>query len=149
VKSAPGAGSRFWIALPLAETVAQLAAHERPRVVYVEDDPLSQVLVRRALADLADVRVFDDGRTALAHVLADPPALLLLDLNLPELDGEHLLQLLRQAPATQQLPVLVLSAAVEAREHLDCQGWLAKPIDLDALRRQVRALLTVPGSSQG
>ncbi|MCJ0972175.1 ATP-binding protein [Pseudomonas sp. PS1] len=149
VKSAPGAGSRFWIALPLAETVAQLAAHERPRVVYVEDDPLSQVLVRRALADLADVRVFDDGRTALAHVLADPPALLLLDLNLPELDGEHLLQLLRQAPATQQLPVLVLSAAVEGREHLDCQGWLAKPIDLDALRRQVRALLTAPGSSQG
>ena len=149
VKSAPGMGSRFWIALPLAEPDIGPDARERPPIVYVESDPLSQVLVRRALADLGDVRVFDDGRTALAHVLADPPALLLLDLNLPALDGEHVLQLLRQAPATRRLPVLVLSAAVEDRERLDCQGWLSKPVDLDELRRQVRALMQASDPGPG
>jgi DNA-binding response OmpR family regulator len=77
----------------------------------------------------------------LEHLLVDPPELLLLDFNLPELDGEQLLRLLRQAPTTQWLPVLVLSAVSEKKAGLDCQGWLSKPLDLDELRRQVRDCL--------
>ncbi|TYP63965.1 hybrid sensor histidine kinase/response regulator [Stutzerimonas stutzeri] len=141
VKSAPGAGSRFWIALPLAGAQSARPLRQRPRIVYVEDDPASQLLVRKALADLAEVSVIGNGRMALEHLLVDPPELLLLDFNLPELDGEQLLRLLRQAPTTQWLPVLVLSAVSEKKTGLDCQGWLSKPLDLDELRRQVRDCL--------
>ena len=107
----------------------------------MEDDPASQLLVRKALAHLGEVEVIDNGRTALERVLADPPHLLLLDLNLPELNGEALLALLRQAPATRALPVIVLSAASEAAAGIACQARLVKPLDLDELRRQVHACL--------
>nr|WP_254621514.1 ATP-binding protein [Stutzerimonas stutzeri] len=138
VKSSPGVGSRFWIALPAFEPQAQPRRHERPRILYVEDDPASQLLVRKALADLGEVSVVDNGRLALERVLADPPDLLLLDLNLPELSGEQLLGLLRQAPATRRLPVIVLSAASQIDQGLDCQDRLSKPLNLSELRRRVR-----------
>ena len=141
VKSALGAGSVFWIALPVAEPQPVPPTRRRPRIVYVEDDPASQLLVRKALAHLGEVEVIDNGRTALERVLADPPHLLLLDLNLPELNGEALLALLRQAPATRALPVIVLSAASEAAAGIACQARLVKPLDLDELRRQVHACL--------
>jgi len=145
VKSTPGVGSRFWIALPTLDAPALPCDHERPRIVYVEDDPASQLLVRRALVDLAEVTVIGNGRLALEHLLADPPDVLLLDLNLPELSGEQLLRLLRQAPATRRLPVIVMSAASPAGEGLDCQGRLDKPLDLDQLRRRVRECLQALG----
>ncbi len=141
VKSAPGAGSRFWIALPLLDPQRLPRIRERPRIVYVEDDPASQLLVRKALAELGEVTVIGNGRAALEQILDDPPELLLLDLNLPELDGKRLLHLLRQSPETRRLPVLVLSAADPRAARIDCQGWLSKPLDLEALRRQARKCL--------
>lgn len=148
VKSEVGVGSCFWIALSPAEAQLPVAVRERPNIVYVEDDPASQTLVRKALADMADVVVIGNGRLALEHLLTDVPDLLLLDLNLPELEGKELVQLLRQAPATRELPVIVLSAG-DGVVGFDCQGWLGKPLDLDELRRQVRgclrALELIPG----
>lgn len=141
VKSELGVGSVFWISLPVLEPHPETLVHERSRIAYVEDDPASQTLVRKALADMAEVCVIDNGRTALEQLLSDPPDLLLLDLNLPELSGDELLALLRQTPATRHLPVIVLTAASEAALRVDCQARLAKPIDLDELRRQVRACL--------
>lgn len=141
VKSELGTGSLFWIALPVIEARPLRPIHERPRIVYAEDDPASQLLVRKVLEDLGEVSVIGNGRTALEQLLSDPPDLLLLDLNLPELTGEELLRLLRKAPATRELPVIVLSAAIEEAGGIDCQGWLGKPLDLDELRRLVRACL--------
>ncbi|NKQ09675.1 response regulator [Pseudomonas sp. SST3] len=141
VESELGTGSLFWVALPVLEPQPELPVHERPRIVYVEDDPASQLLVRRALADMAEVSVIDNGRAALEHLLTDPPELLLLDLNLPGLKGDELLSLLRQAPATRNLAVIVLTAAIETGNEMDCLARLTKPVDLDELRRQVRACL--------
>ncbi|WP_417779143.1 ATP-binding protein [Stutzerimonas xanthomarina] len=141
VKSAPGTGSRFWIALPSVGTHSAQPLRQRPRIVYVEDDPACQLLVRKALADLADVSVIGNGRMALEHLLADPPELLLLDIDLPELGGAQLLRVLRQAPGTRWLPVIALSEATEMESGLDFQGWLSKPLDLDELRQRVRECL--------
>nr|WP_186343837.1 ATP-binding protein [Pseudomonas peli] len=144
--SEPGIGSSFWIELPLAGAVAAptpAAAGARPRVFYVEDNPASQFVVRKALEDLADIEVVSDGRVAVERLLASPPALLLLDYHLPGLNGEQVLRQLRAAPQTHDLPVVVLSAAADTAKllSLDCQGFLAKPLDLDELRGLVSALL--------
>ena len=88
--------------------------------------------MRKALADMGEISVIDNGRTALESLLADPHEVLLLDLNLPELKGDELLALLRQTPAMRGLAVILLTAASE----LDCQARLAKPVDLAELRRQ-------------
>ena len=149
VKSAAGAGSRFWIALPALEPQTLLPRPERPRIVYVEDDPASQMLVRKALADLGEISVIGNGRLALEDLLANPPDLLLLDLDLPDLPGDHLLRLLRQAPATRALPVLMISAANQVSATLDCQGWLAKPLALDELRQCVRKHLQAVDQPSG
>lgn len=144
--SEPGIGSSFWIELPLAGAVAAptpAAAGARPRVFYVEDNPASQFVVRKALEDLADIEVVSDGRVAVERLLASPPALLLLDYHLPGLNGEQVLRQLRAAPQTYDLPVVVLSAVADTAKllSLDCQGFLAKPLDLDELRGLVSALL--------
>lgn len=145
--SEPGVGSSFWIELPLAGAVAPRASEAstgaRPRVFYVEDNPASQFVVRKALEDLADIEVVSDGRVAVERLLASPPDLLLLDYNLPGLNCEQVLSQLRAAAQTHDLPVVVLSAAADTGKllSLDCQGFLAKPLDLDELRGLVSALL--------
>jgi CheY-like chemotaxis protein len=114
-----------------------------PSVFYVEDDPASQFLVGKALGDIAEVHMVSDGRVALERILATPPALVLLDFNLPGLNGEGVLRQLRLHAQTRDLPVVVLSAAAEAGRVLDmnCQGLLAKPIDIEELRGLVGAIL--------
>lgn len=147
--SQSGKGSRFWVDLPHGGTQsAAVAAVPKglPRVCYVEDDAASQLLVRQALADIAEVQLFDNGATALAAILAEPPALLLLDLNLPGLHGKELLRQLRQNADTRELPVVILSAATDMELLADlavlgCDGLFNKPIDLTELRGLVNALL--------
>jgi len=116
----------------------------RPHVFYVGDDAASQLLVRRALGDLAQVSVVGNGRVALERLLAVPPALVLLDLNLPGMDGVEVLRQLRQHEQTRDVPVLILSAVAEDARlvGLDCQGLLRKPLDLEQLRALVGALLS-------
>lgn len=148
VSSEPGIGSSFWIELPLVpDGAAGYAPGGAPetaaRIFYVEDNPSSQFLVRKALAGLGEVSVIDSGKAALERILASPPDLLLLDLNLPDLGGERVLEILRRHPATRSLPVVVLSAVADAERlvRLDCQGLLGKPLNLDELRERVAALL--------
>jgi len=148
VHSEPGIGSSFWIELPLIGRDGDFASAPAadgplPSVFYVEDDPASQFLVGKALGDIAEVHMASDGRVALERILAMPPALVLLDFNLPGLNGEGVLRQLRQHAHTRDLPVVVLSAAAEAERVLDmdCQGLLAKPIDIQELRGLVGAIL--------
>jgi len=152
--SEPGIGSRFWIELALLGRVAlpvagsrpepQLTKVNLPHLLYVEDDSASQFLVRKALADLAQVHIVGTGHMALQRIIDEPPALLLLDLHLPDMDGDTLLNQLRADPTTRNLPIVLLSAAPDIAQGLalDCQGTLSKPVDLDELRALVRELLS-------
>ncbi|WP_297800532.1 ATP-binding protein [Arenimonas sp. GDDSR-1] len=156
VSSHPGIGSSFWIELPLNRSVPPVPAtapltseqpRALPRVVLVEDNPASQFLVKMALEDMACIDVVADGREALARILDAPPVLLLLDINLPGMNGKDLLQALRADVRTRALKVVVLSGVVGAGQllDLDCQGFLAKPLDSAELRRLVSALLNSRG----
>lgn len=134
------------MALPVAGSrpEPQLTKVNLPHLLYVEDDSASQFLVRKALADLAQVHVVGTGYLALQRVLDEPPALMLLDLHLPDMDGAALLNQLRVHPSTRNLPIVLLSAAPDIAHllALDCQGTLSKPVDLDELRALVRELLS-------
>ncbi len=154
--SEEGIGSCFWIELPLLDAATRLteAAAHNPnavtatglsKVLYVEDNPASQFLVRKALDALCLVEIESDGRVALERILSNPPDLLLLDLNLPGMAGDELLRQLRQFSQTRDLPVMVLSAALyedaERLSGLDYQALMAKPIDIDELRLLVVDIL--------
>ena len=115
---------------------------DEPRVVlYVEDDDDNYLLVERALTSVGWIRVVraPDGERALDAARADPPDLILLDLNLPGQDGLEVNRALKADPALATVPVVVLTANVMPgeRERVlaeGCAEYVAKPFPLRALR---------------
>src|SRR5262245_5062733 len=152
-------GSRFSFTLPLAvepapsETAAEGEAVIEPvlagrQVLIVEDDEASQSLMREVVEGTMNgrVRVSGDGDHALAAAIADPPALILLDLMLPRVSGWEVARRLRQHPATRNLPIIAVSALARPQEreaalHAGCDAYLSKPFLPEELARVVTTTL--------
>jgi PAS domain S-box-containing protein len=146
--SAVGKGTTFFFTLPLADA-AELPlpappAPDRPIVLVADDDPIAVELMRDIL-DEAGYSVAHAGGGAEAVRMARllQPALLTLDIMMPDLDGFDVIQVLRNDPITRELPVLFVSAAPEhARgEMLGGSGFLLKPFTAEELIGHVRRLL--------
>jgi two-component system KDP operon response regulator KdpE len=112
-----------------------IEVHMTGTIVVVEDNPLIAQFLSEALTDEGyAVRMFDDGRSALAAIIAQPPDLVLLDLGLPLMSGEEvLIHLRRQLGA--ELPIIIMTASLQ-RLALTPEGataFLAKPFGLHEL----------------
>ena len=111
-------------------------------VLVVDDDPSIRALTRSVLEDAGfEVRTASDGEIALDMVSASPPCLVILDLQMPVMDGRAFFRALRAAGHT--MPVLLLSAygADLARLELGAQAALAKPFDIDELLVRAQGLV--------
>jgi len=123
------------------------------RILVVDDDPASYELVSYFLKSLGyNVAIAADGSRALNMDLDDDIELVILDVHLPELDGDEVLMILRKRRASKPVKVLAMTADVsdEARESMEsagADGFLTKPIDLTLLRSEVSRLM--PGQAQG
>ena len=112
-------------------------------VLVVDDDPYLVRALRLTLrAHGSDGTVAEDGRAALAAAARTPPALVILDLGLPDMDGVEVLAQLR---GWSQVPVLVLSArhgSADKVQALDAgaDDYITKPFGLDELLARLRAL---------
>lgn len=119
-------------------------------ILVVEDSPLVQRLLAVCLRDLGrPVRAALDAPAALAEVEAEVPALVILDIGLPGMDGWEFLRRLRTDPRGESLPVLVLTAHAqeEFRREADRRGadsFMTKPFEPEALREAVGRLLGDP-----
>jgi len=117
------------------------------RLVVVEDDPdLARTLTLALERDGFQVIAFQTGRQGLEGILESPPDLVLLDLNLPDLDGLSLCRELRGTPAVQDLPLIILTARVEETDRvlgldLGADDYVTKPFSLRELKSRIRALL--------
>ena len=121
-------------------------APARRVLALVEDNVDNQVLTRAILQGTYDMVIYSDGPSALTAIRARPPALVLLDISLPGMDGEEVLGRLRADPATRNLPIMAVTAhAMKGdRERFLAAGfddYLAKPIDEAALLATVARLL--------
>lgn len=152
VESQPGAGSTFWISLPIADGAADAACSAVPAseaamqqpvalhqfdILYIEDNPANMRLVERILALRTDTRLFKAATPRLGLELAQArlPALILLDINLPEMDGFEVLRCLRENPLTRGIPVIGISANamlkdVERARAAGFDDYLTKPLDI-------------------
>lgn len=94
------------------------------RVLVVEDDPATAELIRRTLeAEGWTVTHARNGREALARLDEAPPALILLDLMMPEMDGFDFLEALRAPPRSSEVPVVIVTAKdLTAEEHRRLNG---------------------------
>jgi len=118
--------------------------------LVVEDDADTSAMYRAVLeSDGFSVEQAVDGIEALFRAKARPPALVLLDVGLPRLDGFYLAELWRGDPAMAQVPILAVSAFLDGDNRdralqAGCDDALEKPFALPELRRAVRKLLRLP-----
>jgi len=165
VATTPGEGSTFWFELPLrrtTETPVQAApaiTEQGPRltglrVLAVDDVRMNLFMLQRALQlEGAAVTLAADGQQALDTLRASPRAfdVVLMDIQMPVMDGLTATRAIRQDPTLAHLPVIALTAGVLAEERAAAQAagmndFLAKPLDL----QQMVAVLApyVPAASR-
>jgi len=117
------------------------------RILYVEDNPENRLLVKRILeAEGYSIIEATDGPSGLEVAAQMQPDLILLDINLPEMDGYDLARRFRETPGLQQVPILAITANVmqgdrERTLEAGCDGYIQKPLDVDRLPEQVRTAL--------
>jgi two-component system cell cycle response regulator DivK len=119
------------------------------RILYIEDEPGNRMLVKRVLeAEGFAVMEATDGLAGLemAARMHQDLDLILLDINLPEIDGYDLAKRFRSTPGLQKIPILAVTANVmhgdrERTLEAGCDDYIQKPIDVDQLPDQVRAAL--------
>lgn len=171
-QSTVGHGSTFWVELPVVEgpferleRLNPLAADavtpnaHRHTILYIEDNLANIKLIEHIFATRGNIDLVPamQGRLGLDLARRDQPALVLLDLHLPDIDGDNVLRALRADPSTAELPVVVLSADATERqiERLLADGataYITKPIDVTEFLRTIDELLPAaqePGSLSG
>jgi len=168
VESEPGHGSTFSFTLPAIGHAAQLellpvrravdiealvrqlrervATHQTrdKSVLVVDDDPNIRSLLQQELTEAGyNVRLAEDGRKALTLIREEIPGLVILDVMMPEMNGFDVAAVLKNDPATMDIPIIILSI-VEDKERgfrLGVDRYLTKPIDTATLFHEVDTLL--------
>jgi len=123
-------------------------ASKTARIVLVEDNPADVLLVRKALKGkgiAVDLTCFEDGQQALKSLLQlrrKVPDLILLDLNVPKIDGVDVLRTVRNTPHLADVPVLILTSSesptdIHRTGLLGAARYITKPSGLDDFLREV------------
>lgn len=121
--------------------------HTRPTILYIEDNADNQRLVRRILEPRGYIVVLaNDGPEGIALARESRPAMILVDINIPGLDGYETTTLLRNMEHLRGVPVVALTAdsRIGARERslvAGCDGYITKPIEPRMLTEQLQEFL--------
>jgi len=116
-------------------------------ILYVEDNPENRLLIRRILeAEGYTVAEAENAAQALAFVQNRTPNLILMDINMPDVDGYTLTAQLKTYPHLVDVPIIALTANVmrgdrERTLAAGCDGYIQKPIDVDTLPTQIAQYL--------
>jgi PAS domain S-box-containing protein len=160
--SVPGAGSEFWISLPVHSSrrssqappalgdidTERLVREGLRRVLYVEDNPANVLFMRDLLSNFESIDLSVASTAEQGVELADRlrPHVIIMDINLPGMSGLDALRALRARPELQHIPVIALTAAASERDRqLGMQAgfyrYLTKPVQVDELIGALETLL--------
>lgn len=118
-----------------------------PTILYVEDNPDNRTLVRRILmAEGFQVVEAESASHAVQALQSVRPDLILMDINMPDMDGYTLTGRLKRDPRMHTIPIIALTANVmkgDRERTLDagCDGYIQKPIDVDTFSSQINQFL--------
>jgi len=125
------------------------------KILLVEDHPLNFMLVRDLLEHAGfEVLHAATGKAALAAARGERPDLVLMDVRLPDMDGLEVTRLLKAAPETSDLPIVVLTAHamradVERAYGHGCDGFITKPINAQTFVAEVTASMRAGRKTAG
>lgn len=140
VESTLGAGSTFTVRLPLRQPATDpvpppTRTGDGPRILVVEDNPVNLTVLRHTL-ERRDVHVgcAESGKAALEAATRDHYDLILMDLQMPEMDGLKATALLRKIPGYETVPIIALTATTsddlrERCRQAGMQAFLSKPLE--------------------
>ena len=121
-----------------------------PKILLVEDDELNRDMLARRLTRRAyEVVTAPDGKAAIDLAESEIPDLILMDLNLPEIDGWEATRRLKSDDATRHIPVIALTAYAmtydrESALQAGCEDFETKPVDFHQLLGKIDKWLTIP-----
>lgn len=115
----------------------------KPIILLVEDLDDNATLVRKVLTARGyEVLWANTGEKGLEMATENPPGLILLDLGLPDIDGQTLVRYFRNIPEVKDVPIIVVTAwPEETAKHMvtayGCSGYVGKPVDIHVLTETV------------
>lgn len=126
----------------------QHAGNKTPqKILYIDDDPLNRALVSRLLTSYNfDVLEAESGLEGITIAKTELPGLILMDINMPGLDGHETTTRMRTISALKQTPIIAVTARTTKGERelalaAGCDGYITKPIDVDSFPHQVLSYL--------
>jgi len=116
-------------------------------ILQIEDNLANKILVERVLSRF-DYRLLHaaDGETGVTIAIEENPDLILVDMGLPDVDGQTVVTLLKQIPDLQFVPIVAITAwpadkAMEMALRYGCDGCITKPIDVKSFPNQIKEYL--------
>ena len=117
-------------------------------ILYVEDNPDNRLLVRRVLLS-EDYALLEatDAMDALNMLKTARPDLILMDINMPDMDGYTLTAKIKSLPGFERIPILAVTANVmrgdkEKTLEAGCDGYIQKPLDIEQLTREIEKFIS-------
>jgi len=117
-------------------------------ILYVEDNPDNRLLVRRILLS-EDYSLLEatDAMDALNVLKTVRPDLILMDINMPDMDGYTLTAKIKAMPGFERVPILAVTANVmrgdkEKTLEAGCDGYIQKPLDIEQLTREIERFIS-------
>ncbi len=117
------------------------------KILYVEDNADNRMLIRRVLiSEGYEVAEAISAHDALAKIQSVLPDLILMDINMPDMDGYALTAKIRKTPGFDHVPIIAVTANVmrgdrEKSLEAGCDGYIQKPIDIDLLSQQIERFM--------
>jgi len=116
-------------------------------IFYVEDNVDNRTLIRRILmAEGYEIVEAENAAMAMEKIKEIKPDLILMDINMPDVDGYTLTARIRTVPGYENVPIVALTANVmrgdrEKSLEAGCDGYIQKPVDIDTLPQQVERFM--------
>ena len=117
-------------------------------ILYVEDNPDNRLLVKRILLS-EDYALLEatDAMDALNVLKTTRPDLILMDINMPDMDGYTLTTKIKSLPGFEHVPILAVTANVmrgdkEKTLEAGCDGYIQKPLDIEQLTREIEKFIS-------
>ncbi|MBU6258478.1 MAG: PAS domain S-box protein [Burkholderiales bacterium] len=167
VESRPGQGSRFWFTARLARRPGAAAAapplpddgaaaqirlrHAGARVLLADDEPINREVAREVLVGVGlEVDIAEDGEAAVERASGGAYALIVMDMQMPRLDGLEATRRLRRLPGLASTPVIAMTANAYAEDRERClaagmNDFIVKPFEPRLLYEKILRALEVPG----